>query len=135
MSDLRRMHTASDESRRDARTAAVAGELERLTGVAKALSDPIRLGMLGLMAQGRSCCGLPAPADRGVPGAADPVGICVCEFQEQFGIGQSNVSYHLRVLRDAGLIREETHGKWNFYAVDREAVAGALDAFRALLRV
>ena len=106
----------------------------RLTRVAKALSDPIRLGMLDVMAQGRACCGLPDPAERGVPGATDPVGICVCELQEHFGIGQSKVSYHLRVLKEAGIVREETHGKWNFYAVDREAVSGALDAFRSLLR-
>jgi len=109
-------------------------EVARLTRVAKALSDPIRLGMLDVMAQGRACCGLPDPAERGVPGTADPVGICVCELQEHFGLGQSKVSYHLRVLKEAGIVREETHGKWNFYAVDREAVASALDAFRSRLR-
>jgi ArsR family transcriptional regulator, arsenate/arsenite/antimonite-responsive transcriptional repressor len=109
-------------------------EVARLTRVAKALSDPIRLGMLDVMAQGRTCCGLPDPAERGVPGAADPVGICVCDFQEHFGIGQSKVSYHLRVLKEAGLVSEEARGKWNFYAVDREAVRSAFDAFRSLLR-
>ena len=98
----------------------------RLALIAKALSDPIRLGMLDLMAQGRSCCGLPDPAERGVPGAEGPSGICVCEFQEHFGIGQSKVSYHLRVLKEAGLVSEETRGKWNFYAVHREVAADAL---------
>jgi len=106
----------------------------RLARVAKALSDPIRLGMLDVMVQGRACCGLPDTVERGVPGAADPLGICVCEFQEHFGLGQSKVSYHVRVLKEAGLVSEETRGKWSFYAVDREAAAGALDAFRALLR-
>jgi len=106
----------------------------RLTRIAKALSDPIRLGMLDVMAQGRACCGLPDPAERGVPGAADPLGICVCEFQQHFGLGQSKISYHLRVLREAGLVSEETRGKWSFYAVDREVVAAALDAFHSILR-
>jgi len=110
-------------------------EWARLARVARALGDPIRLQMLDLMGQGRSCCGLPDPPRRGVPGAADSVGICVCEFQEQFGIGQSRVSYHLRVLRECGLIREETHGKWSFYSVDREAVTSALNTLRLLLRV
>jgi ArsR family transcriptional regulator, arsenate/arsenite/antimonite-responsive transcriptional repressor len=105
-----------------------------LARVAKALSDPIRLGMLDIMAQGRACCGLPDPAERGVPGAADPIGICVCEFQEHFGLGQSKVSYHARVLKEAGLVSEETRGKWSFYAVDGAAVASALEAFRSLLR-
>lgn len=107
---------------------------EGLSRVAKALSDPIRLEMLEIMAQGRRCCELPDPASRGVPGAQEPQGICVCEFQEQFGLAQSKVSYHLRVLKDAGLMNTETRGKWSFYTIDREAVAAALEAFHALLR-
>jgi ArsR family transcriptional regulator, arsenate/arsenite/antimonite-responsive transcriptional repressor len=100
--------------------------LARLARVAKALSDPIRLAMLDVMTQGRGCCGLIDPAARGVPGAGDPAGICVCEFQEQFGLAQSKASYHLRVLKDAGLVTEETRGKWSFYAVDAERVAETL---------
>ena len=100
--------------------------LERLARVAKALSDPIRLGMLDVMTQGRGCCGLIDPAERGVPGSADPEGLCVCEFQEQFGLAQSKASYHLRVLKDAGLVKEETRGKWTFYAVDGERMLAAL---------
>jgi ArsR family transcriptional regulator, arsenate/arsenite/antimonite-responsive transcriptional repressor len=100
--------------------------LARLARVAKALSDPIRLGMLDVMTQGRSCCGIIDPQERGVPGAGDPEGICVCEFQEQFGLAQSKASYHLRVLKDAGLVTEETRGKWSFYEVDAERVAEAL---------
>jgi len=100
--------------------------LEHLARVAKALSDPIRLGMLDVMTQGRGCCGLIDPAERGVPGRGDPEGLCVCEFQEQFGLAQSKASYHLRVLKDAGLVTEETRGKWTFYAVDPERLATAL---------
>ena len=100
--------------------------LAGLAKVAKALSDPIRLGMLDVMTQGRGCCGLIDPAERGVPGTGDPAGICVCEFQEQFGLAQSKVSYHLRVLKDAGLVTEDTRGKWTFYAVDAERLAGML---------
>jgi len=107
---------------------------EELARVAKALSDPIRLEMLEIMARGRSCCELPDPASRGVPGAQEPHGICVCEFQEQFGLAQSKVSYHLRVLKDAGLMNTETRGKWSFYTIDREAVAAAMEAFHALLK-
>ncbi len=105
-----------------------------LADIAKALSEPIRLEILTVMAQGRSCCELPEPRSRGVPGSEDPGGICVCEFQEQFGLAQSKVSYHLRVLRDAGLIRTEARGKWTFYTIDREVAAAALRAFHRLLR-
>jgi ArsR family transcriptional regulator, arsenate/arsenite/antimonite-responsive transcriptional repressor len=110
-------------------------DLERLASVAKALSDPIRLGMLDLMAQGRDCCGFTDPAARGVPGSEDPEGICVCEFQEQFGLGQSKASYHLRVLKDAGLVREQTRGKWSFYSLDRDVVVAAWRDLQDLLRI
>lgn len=109
--------------------------MDRMTRVGKALGDPIRLGMLDVMAQGRACCGLPEPSERGVPGKEEPSGICVCDFQEHFGLGQSKVSYHLRVLKEAGLVREEQRGKWTFYAIDGEAASEALDAFKDLLRV
>ena len=103
--------------------------VDRLVALGGALSDPIRVRMLGMMAEaaasGRGCCGLP---DLGVPtswDADEPSGICVCEFQDVFSMGQSKVSYHVKKLKDAGLILEERRGRWSFYSLDREA-AGAL---------
>jgi ArsR family transcriptional regulator, arsenate/arsenite/antimonite-responsive transcriptional repressor len=96
--------------------------VERLVALGRALSDPIRVRMLGMMAEGRSCCDLP---DLGVPAEDADNGICVCEFEDYFGMGQSKVSYHMRKLKDAGLVREERRGKWSFYSLDREA-AGEL---------
>ena len=109
--------------------------VERLARSARALADPTRLRMLDLMVQGRDCCGLMDPAARGVPGSGDPEGICVCEFQERFSLAQSKISYHLRVLKDAGLLNEETRGKWTFYSVDERAAAATLEQIRTLLRV
>ena len=96
--------------------------VERLVALGRALSDPIRVRMLGLMAEGRSCCDLP---DLGVPADDADNGICICEFEEYFGMGQSKVSYHMRKLKEAGLVREERRGKWSFYSLDRET-AGEL---------
>ena len=92
--------------------------VERLVALGRALSDPLRVRMLSMMAEGRSCCDLP---DLGVPAEDADNGICVCEFEEVFGMGQSKVSYHMRKLKDAGLVREERRGKWSFYSLDREA--------------
>jgi len=106
-----------------------AGEdrVERLVALGRALSDPIRVRMLGMMAEaassGRGCCGL---SDLGAPAAEGDAGICVCEFQDRFSMGQSKVSYHMRKLKDAGLILEEKRGKWSFYSLDREAVRDLL---------
>jgi ArsR family transcriptional regulator len=108
-------------------------DVTQLARVAKALSDPIRLKMIGILAAGRDCCAFADPCTRKVPGAGTPAGICVCEFQEQFGLGQSKTSYHLRVLKEAGLVTEETRGKWTFYAIDRNAAERSLRAIRELL--
>jgi ArsR family transcriptional regulator, arsenate/arsenite/antimonite-responsive transcriptional repressor len=96
--------------------------VEQLVALGRALSDPIRVRMLSMMADGRSCCDF---SDSGVPVEEGEEGICVCEFEEHFGMGQSKVSYHMKKLKDAGLVREERRGKWAFYSLDRE-VAGAL---------
>lgn len=107
-------------------------DVTQLAKIGKALSDPIRLKMLGMLAQGRACCELPDICTRNVPGAGIPAGICVCELQEQFGLGQSRTSYHLRVLKEAGLITEEQRGKWSFYALDRTTFDSALQLLRGL---
>ena len=96
--------------------------VDRLVALGRALSDPIRVRMLSMMADGRSCCDF---SDSGVPVTEGEEGICVCEFEDHFGMGQSKVSYHRRKLRDAGLVREDRRGKWSFYSIDREA-AGEL---------
>jgi ArsR family transcriptional regulator len=109
--------------------------LERIVAVGKALSDPIRVRMLNLMAEGRGCCGLPPVAAMPVPGEGDSEGICVCEFQEWYGLGQSKVSYHLRILKEAGLILEETRGKWSFYSINRKAAKELLGLIEEQLKV
>jgi ArsR family transcriptional regulator, arsenate/arsenite/antimonite-responsive transcriptional repressor len=96
----------------------------RLVALGRALSDPIRVKMLGMLAEGRGCCELP---DCGVPARAQDAGICVCEFERYFDVGQSKASYHLGKLKEAGLVHEERRGKWSFYSLDREA-AGQLIA-------
>jgi ArsR family transcriptional regulator len=94
----------------------------RLVALGRALSDPIRVRMLSMMAEGRGCCDF---SGSGVPAEEGEEGICVCEFEEVFSMGQSKVSYHMKKLKDAGLVLEERRGKWAFYSIDREA-AGAL---------
>ena len=91
--------------------------VEGLVALGRALSDPIRVRMLGMMAEGRSCCNL---SNLGVPAEDEDKGICVCEFEDYFGMGQSKVSYHMGKLKEAGLVREKRRGKWSFYSLDSE---------------
>ena len=102
----------------------------RVVALGRALSDPIRVRMLGMMAEGRSCCDLP---DLGAPVGNDSPGICVCEFEDYFGMGRSRVSYHVGKLKEAGLVREKRRGKWSFYSLDREAARDLLTEARVVL--
>ena len=45
--------------------------------------------------------------------------LCVCEFAEATGLAQSKLSYHLAVLRDAGLVTSHEDGRWNVYHLER----------------
>ncbi len=103
----------------------------RLARAAKALSDPIRLRMLAQMTAAQCCRG---PGASGA-GLAEPEGVCVCELQGLYDLAQSKVSYHLKVLREAGLVRETKRGKWSFYAVDEAAARRALTELGGLLGI
>lgn len=48
---------------------------------------------------------------------------CVCELSDEAGVGQSLLSFHLRVLKDAGLVQVRRVGRWGFYSVDVRAVS------------
>lgn len=100
----------------------------RIVRIGRALSDPIRVRMLLLMARGRVCC-----ADLYVEVPAEPTdqGICVCELTEYFGLGQSKVSYHLRRLKEAELVLEEKRGKWSFYALNRPVIQDLLESLES----
>lgn len=107
---------------------AVADNGSELTGTAveisvlgQALADPIRVRMLGMMAEGRRCCGFPESALAVIADNPPSTGICVCEFVEYFGMGQSKVSYHLGKLKQAGLVEEARRGKWRYYSVRKES--------------
>ena len=60
-------------------------------------------------------------------------GLCVCEFENHFGMGQSKVSYHMRKLKDAGLVREEKRGRWHYYSIDESAAQDLLASAREFL--
>ena len=104
--------------------------VDRIVALGRALSDPIRVRMLAMMADGRGCCDF---SDSGVPADEGEEGICVCEFEDQFGMGQSKVSYHMRKLKEAGLVREERRGKWTFYSLDTKSAAEVVGAVDRIL--
>lgn len=59
---------------------------------------------------------------------------CVCELTDALGIGQSLLSFHLRILKEAGLVSDRRDGRWSYYIVNVEAVrelAGTVDTLVA----
>ncbi|GGH72304.1 transcriptional regulator [Compostibacillus humi] len=51
---------------------------------------------------------------------------CVCDLMEIFGVSQSKLSYHLKILLDANLIEKETKGTWNYYDINEKEVNNLL---------
>jgi ArsR family transcriptional regulator len=74
-------------------------DAKALAGMFKALSDPVRLRLLSLIASHEG-------------GEA-----CVCDLSGPFDVTQPTISHHLRVLREAGLIDGERRGTWVYYRV------------------
>src|ERR671939_606623 len=78
----------------------------------KALAHPIRLGMMQRLAQETE--------------------ICACDLGDAFAVSQPTVSEHLRVLREAGLVRTRRDGTTICYAAVPEALADVAKAIGAL---
>jgi len=58
---------------------------------------------------------------------------CVCNLTGPLDIAQSRLSFHLRTLKDAGLVRDRRAGRWVYYTLDLDVVDKAiqeLEAFR-----
>ena len=58
--------------------------------------------------------------------------LCVCHLVEELGIPQSLVSHHLKVLKDAGLVRGERFRYWTYYSMTPGALVEVADRLRDL---
>jgi ArsR family transcriptional regulator len=95
--------------------------------IAKALSDPIRYKIMMMLTQGRERDAACYTLNR--------EGVCNCEIMARFGLIQSRVSYHMKELIDAGLVRETARGKWKYYSVDIDTVKEYILQLRIDLKV
>jgi len=65
-----------------------------------ALSDETRLEIVRLLSHGERC---------------------VCELQDVLDAAQSRLSFHLKTLKDAGLVSDRREGRWVYYTLNRDA--------------
>ncbi len=68
-----------------------------LITIFKALSDETRLKVIKLLEHGE---------------------LCVCDITAALDMSQSKVSFHLGILKNAGLLKNRKEGKWMHYALD-----------------
>ncbi len=52
--------------------------------------------------------------------------VCVCDIENAFGMIQSRISRHLKILKDAGFLRVDRRGRWAHYSIQK-----SLDGFKA----
>nr|WP_083466714.1 metalloregulator ArsR/SmtB family transcription factor [Kibdelosporangium sp. MJ126-NF4] len=48
--------------------------------------------------------------------------MCTCHLVDELDACQSTISHHIRVLRDAGMVAAERHGRFTYYRLRPEAV-------------
>ena len=71
-----------------------------------ALSDPIRLEIIDFLRDGEKC---------------------VCEVTPHVKLLQPVVSRHLKILKDAGLVKRRKKGAWRMYSITNPEVYGVID--------
>lgn len=67
----------------------------------KALADPLRLRVIEVLGGGERC---------------------VCDLTTDLGLAQSKLSFHLKVLKEAGLLADRQEGRWIYYRLRPEAI-------------
>ena len=94
---------------------------QKIVATLKALADPVRLSILEFLWS---------------PSAEEfrtEDGICACDVQDFLGVTQPTVSYHMKILIQAGLVTADKRGKWVYYECTTEGlteVVDYLDRFR-----
>ncbi len=85
---------------------AAAVDLARAAELFHALSDETRLSILEMLRAGERC---------------------VCDLQADLEAAQSRLSFHLKVLKDAGLVSDRREGRWAYYSIIPGALAEVHD--------
>ena len=75
---------------------------DEVSRLCHALSDPTRLAILDRLRNGEQC---------------------VCNLVDAIGGGQSRLSFHLKTLKDAGLVSDRKDGRWVHYSLSADAFA------------
>jgi ArsR family transcriptional regulator len=86
-------------------------DLERAGALFHALSDRTRLTILQRLRFGERC---------------------VCDLTDALEAAQSRLSFHLKVLKEAGLVNDRREGRWTYYTINPEVVGEASELLDGL---
>jgi ArsR family transcriptional regulator, arsenate/arsenite/antimonite-responsive transcriptional repressor len=73
--------------------------LEQALRLFRALGDETRLRLIDRLREGEQC---------------------VCDLTDELEAGQSRLSFHLKTLKDAGVVTDRRDGRWVYYALNPE---------------
>ena len=76
-----------------------------------ALSDETRLEIVGMLRDGERC---------------------VCDLMGALDAAQSRLSFHLKVLKDAGIVVDRRNGRWVYYSLSKEALDEAAGFIKSM---
>jgi ArsR family transcriptional regulator len=79
----------------------LAKDLKRSAHWFHALSDETRLQIIERLSEGEQC---------------------VCDLTSMLDTTQSRLSFHLKTLKDAGILTDRREGRWVYYAVNAEVI-------------
>jgi len=57
---------------------------------------------------------------------------CVCDLTDDLETSQSRLSFHLKTLKDAGIVTDRRQGRWVYYALNPEAMEAMEDFVKTL---
>ena len=86
-------------------------ELHSASQLFHALSDETRLEIVNMLRDGERC---------------------VCDLMGALDAAQSRLSFHLKVLKDAGIVTDRRHGRWIYYSLSKEALDEASGFIKSL---
>lgn len=87
--------------------------IDRYTKVFKALGEPTRLKIIKLISARE---------------------MCVCELMEVLAMNQPRISQHLKVLKEAGVVRERKRAQWCYYSLCCDGFQEFIDSFSSFMR-
>lgn len=89
-------------------------DAQRAVRLFHALSDPTRLSIMERLRLGERC---------------------VCNLTDALDTGQSRLSFHLKVLKDAGLVSDRREGRWMYYTLNQETLTEAGELIEELASI